>query len=247
MTDTVKNNSLDYADRNLQVSEKLWNIEQKLKEIYFFTDQQILDVFRHTTKYDILSKNTEEDVRVFEQVISDAEQKYAKIPMEISINEYLYQNLMSVESFNSEKRKQDIVDNIDTILDGQDTRIITYRDFIPNGTYSDELVVPNLQSYLEQHVNDFFVIHIDEDIAIDEKKKSKIKSKLIQHYLSRTRMMSGINFYVFVQKDGSKRLGIGTQKWTTGEANDYFFGELVKKNNATTVSIPLSSLIVDKK
>ena len=80
-------------------------------------------------------------------------------------------------------------------------------------------------------------------MLIDETNKSKIKSKLIQHYISRTRMMSGINFYVFVQKDSTKRLGIGTQKWTTGEANDYYFGELAKKNNATKVNIPLSSFI----
>ena len=151
-------------------------------------------------------------MHIFEQVISDVEQKYAKIPMEISINEYLYENLMSVESLDIEKRKKDIADNIDTILDGQGTRIITYRDFIPNGTYSDELVAPNMQSYLDQHVNDFFVVHIDENMVIDETNKSKIKSKLIQHYISRTRMMSGINFYVFVQKDSTKRLGIGTQK-----------------------------------
>jgi hypothetical protein len=215
--------------------------------VYFFTDQQILDVFRHNTKYDIFSKNTEEDVRIFEQVIADVEQKYAKIPMEISINEYLYQNLMSVESFDIEKRKQGIADNIDTILDGQGTRIITYRDFIPNGTYSDELVAPNLQNYLDQHINDFFLIHIDEDMVIDETNKSKINSKLVQHYISRTRMMTGINFYVFVQKDGAKKIVVGTQKGTTGETNNYYFGELAKKNNATTVNVPLSSLIVDKK
>ncbi len=238
MTDTI-----NYVDRNLRVWIKLWYIEQKLKEVYLFTDQQILDVFRHNIKDDILSKNTEDEVHIFEQVIADVELQYVKTPMEISINAYLYENLMSVEFFDSEKRKQDIIDNVDTTLDGQDTKVITYMDFLPNGTYSDELLAPNLQNYLDQHINDFFVIHIDEDMVIDETNKSKINSKLVQHYISRTRMMTGINFYVFVQKDGAKKIVVGTQKGTTGETNNYYFGELAKENNATKVTIPLSHFI----
>jgi hypothetical protein len=56
-------------------------------------------------------------------------------------------------------------------------------------------------------------------------------------------MMGGINFYVFIQKNWIKRIGVGVQKWTTGTTNDACFGDLAKKYNATKVTIPLSHFI----
>jgi hypothetical protein len=55
--------------------------------------------------------------------------------------------------------------------------------------------------------------------------------------------MSWINFYVFIQKDWTKRIAVGVQKGSTWTSNDIYFGELAEKYNATKVSIPLSKFV----
>lgn len=222
--------------RELKLANKLNVVEEKLKKVYFFTKEQIYDVF---------NKNTDHDWYFFEQIIRDVEQQYAKIPMGISVNEYLYTTLMSIENLDLEQRKQDIITTVGDILDGQNTRLLSYMDFIPSGTFSQDDAWKNMKEYVKNDVQDFFVIHIDEDVAIDtnnKKDKERITSKLIQHYISRSRM-SGINFFVFVQKNGMKRIAIWVQKWSTWTTNDEYFGDLAEKYTATKVNIPLSKFI----
>lgn len=233
-TDNRISNETKKGERKL--AQKLYAVEEKLKKTYLFTQQQLYDVFH---------KNTDQDWYFFEQIIRDVEQQYIKTPMWISINEYLYANLMSIEDLHLETRKQTIVDTIHDTLDWENTRTISYLDFLPNGTFSNDVAWKHMKEYVKNSIQDFFVIHIQEDVSVDKnnkENKNKITSKLIQQYISRSRM-SGINFYIFVQKDGTKRIGVGVQKWTTGTTNDIYFGDLAKKYNATKVTIPLSHFI----
>lgn len=222
--------------RELKLAKKLNKIEQMLKNIYFFTEDQIYDVF---------NKNTDSDWYFFEQIIRDVEQQYAKMQMDIPINEYLYENLMSINSLDITKRQEEITDNIHEILDWDDVKNLSYMDFLPHNTFSEEMAWKKMKEYVKQHVQDFFVVRIDEDVAINKESrqdKSRIDSKLIQKYISWS-SMQGINFFVFVQKDWTKRIAIGVQKGTTGTTNDFYFSDLAKKYNATKITIPLSHFI----
>ena len=72
-----------------QIIQEWAIIEEKLKKIYFFTEQQISSVFHQNHYRDILS---------FDQIIDDVELQYKNFPLGISINQYLYETLMSFET-----------------------------------------------------------------------------------------------------------------------------------------------------
>lgn len=174
----------------------------KLKKAYNFTVDQIHEVF---------NKNTDHDGYFYDQIIRDVEQQYAKIPMGIPIDEYLYETLMNIESLDMEKRQQEILSAIPAILDGKNTKVLSYMNFLPFGTFSEQEAWKGMKEYVKNNIQDFFVIHVDEDMPLKEDERSVISCKLVRTYLSRT-WKQGMNFYVFVQKDGVKSIAIGTQK-----------------------------------
>jgi len=211
-------------------------ISYLLRDVYSFTEQQLGEVLKY---------NMDSDVHVLYHAINDVNQQYNSIPLDIPINEYLYDVLMNITSVDEKKRNLTINNDICSLLDGDATRTISYRDFLPRNTFSDEDVPANMELYIQQHVKDFFIVHIDEDIQISSNNKSRLDSKMVQHYISWSRMM-WINFYVFVEKNGTKKIAVGVQKWSTWNSNDAHFGELFKKYNAQKFNIPLSSFLLKK-
>ncbi len=228
-----------YIEKNQEWEREWGDIEQKLRDIYFFTHQQISDVLK------IYNNNNQ---NIVNNILDDVENQYKNIPSDVSANEYLYANLMSIEFVDKKKKQQEIIDNKWEILDSKESKVVSYMNFLPNGQYNHEEIYLHLENYLTKQVQDFFVIHIKEDIVIDKenkKDKEKITSELVKRYIWRSRW-DGINFYVFVQKNGAKKIAIGTQKWTTWTSNDIFFWEIAKRNNVLYVTIPLSSFLKTK-
>ena len=219
--------------RTLKLHRKLENIKKELREVYFFKPEQIENV---------INKNIGDDAYLLEQIVRDVKKQYAKIPLAVPINEYLYDTLMEIEPLDIEKRKQDITSNVHDTLDGQNTKTISLSDFVPTKTFSQEDAWKKMKEYVKNEVQDFFVIHIDKDPAIEKADAEKITSKLIRHYLSQTRM-TGMNLYIFVQKDWTKAIAPWIQSWPRGIANDSYFGDLAKKYNATMVTLPLSHFL----
>jgi hypothetical protein len=66
--------------------------------------------------------------------------------------------------------------------------------------------------------------------------------KRIKHFLSYSESR-WINFYTFVQKDWKIKFAPGIFGWTTGRANDTYFGDIIKERNAQKIDISLSSLV----
>lgn len=200
-----------------------------LQKKYFFTEEQINEVLSKTAWCDILA---------LRNIVDDVVQQYAKVPMGMPIADYLYETLKSVEPLDIETKQKEIVNNVGNILDGNDTRVLSYNAFCDDAGRINHLI---------RSAMDFFVIHIDENIAIDKGPSGNIgtiNSNLIQQYLPRS-WLSGINFYVFVQKDGSKDIVVGIKKWTQGMSNDLFFADVAKKYHAISVSIPLSKFVIN--
>lgn len=236
MTDIDARNS---AKENFPLAQQFAAFSEDLRNIYFFTEEQIRNVFLKTKTHDI---------NLFHKIVDDVERQYTQISMGVSISDYLYENLMSIErigDWDMIKRKQEIISNIHDILDGPDSTIISYITFVPPGKVSEENIWEDLEAYFKSHVQDFFVVRIEENIVIEKnnkKDKEKMTSQLVQKYISQSRM-SGINFYVFIQKNGKKRIGVGIQKWTCWSNDDILFGELAKKYEVTKVCIPLSRFV----
>ncbi|HBB04479.1 TPA: hypothetical protein DCZ39_06380 [Patescibacteria group bacterium] len=154
-------------------------IDAKLKNVYFFTQQQINTVF------DKFQEHDSNDFHVIDKIINDVEQKYRTIPYDTHINDYLYETLMSVEDRQSENIQniyQDVFDHPEKYIDVPHNDIIHYNNFKKPNQSSDEVIYDTIRTYIEQYVQIFFLIHIHEDISLSDTGKKKLP-KNIQNFL----------------------------------------------------------------
>ena len=230
---------LDTKNPEVQKITHEWSIlQEKLKNIYFFTEQQLNDVF---------NKNSEPDILLFDQIINDVEKVYQKIPWEISINEYLYETLMHIEDKSSasldEAKYRDVLNTIDTYV-GKDAQMIQYNYFGNSSLWDDDAIHENIKTYIQNSVKDFFLIHIDEDRFLSDEDKNHLPGTIKN--LLRYSEHRWINLYAFVQKDWKIKVAAWVFGWSTGRGNDTYFGDVVKELSAKKIDIALSSLVLTK-
>lgn len=221
--------------RELKLAKKLNNIEQMLKNIYFFTEDQLCNVF---------NKNTDNDWYFFEQIICDVEQQYTKTPMDIPINEYLYENLMSIEDKTSEvidqQKYREILNHPEKYIDVNFSHIYSYSDFEKFSDENKNSVDENIRDYIYRGVDEMFILRINEDLVSDKDKK-KLPHR-IQHLL-RFSEYRWINLYTFVQKNWLIKIVPGVFGGSAWRANDAYFGDIFKDMDAKKYEIWLSSLV----
>ena len=103
-----------------QQTSSINSLQDTLKKIYFFTDQQIADVLAQGI-----------DDHLLEHIVFDVEAKYKITPLEISINDYLYEALMNIQTIDAKDRNHEIMNIIDTILDEKNITKLVYTQFLP--------------------------------------------------------------------------------------------------------------------
>ncbi|EKD24841.1 MAG: hypothetical protein ACD_80C00147G0015 [uncultured bacterium (gcode 4)] len=226
-------------DENTIKTLEQWHvIDAKLKNVYFFTQQQINTVF------DKFQEHDSNDFHVIDKIINDVEQKYRTIPYDTHINDYLYETLMSVEDRQSENIQniyQDVFDHPEKYIDVPHNDIIHYNNFKKPNQSSDEVIYDTIRTYIEQYVQIFFLIHIHEDISLSDTGKKKLP-KNIQNFLKYSEYR-WINFYVFIQNDWQIKIAPGVFGWSTWRANDAIFGKIISESDAKKITLPLSSLL----
>ncbi len=228
------------TSKNIEAQEIVdqWSIvKEKLKKIYFFTEQQLNEVF---------DTNAERDILFFDQIIADVEQKYTSdhISFEIPINEYLYETLTHIEDKSwdavDESMYRDALTNIDKYI-GKNAQMIQYDSFQKSRESWDMAIRENIINYIQNSVKDFFLIHIDQDINVSDEEKDTLPGTIKN--LLKYSEFRWINFYVFVQKDGKIAFVPWVFGWSTWRANDSYFGDIFKQLAAKKVDIALSSLV----
>ena len=219
-----------------QIIQEWAIIEEKLKKIYFFTEQQISSVFHQNHYRDILS---------FDQIIDDVELQYKNFPLGISINQYLYETLMSFETPSLETIEENMYRGIlnlpEKYIDVSYSHIINYDYFKKSCKDTNECVCQNIKTQIEKHIQDFFLVHVDEDCFLSDKDKHRLP-KTIDHFLWFSEY-KWINFYIFVQKNWDIRLVPGVSGWSTWRANDVYFGEVFDSLHAKKITLALSSFV----
>jgi|GEM_PF-4131020 len=211
------NDGAETKRKERKLANKIYAVEELLKKKYFFTQEQL---------YDILHKNTDHDGYFYEQIIHDVEQKFtsSSLPQGASINEYLYQSLMNIEPLDMREREQYIINSTHDILYARDTQILSYDQFV-RPDLNNDIVRKQLKTYVKDDVQDFFVLHINED---------DLHGLTLPHTM--LDFSNGTSLYVFVQKD-SYRFVV---KYPADGVHPNRLDSLANKYNATTVTIPLS-------
>jgi hypothetical protein len=127
--------------------------------------------------------NAESDILLFDQIINDVEEEYQTIHVDVSINEHLYTALTSIETKTSvtldEGIYRDVLNNIEEYI-GNNAQMIQY-DYFRSLRETD--IGENIKTYIHNCVQDFFVIHIDQDINLSDEEKNTLP-KRIKHFLS---------------------------------------------------------------
>ena len=221
--------------RELKFANNLHAVENKLRKVYFFTEEQI---------YDIFNKKTDQDWYFFEKIIRDVEQQYAKTSMDIPINDYLYETLMSIEDKTPDivydQKYREILNNPKKYIEVDISHILQYDHFKKSYEMDDTLVHDTIVDYIKNHVQEFFLLRIDEESL--SKKDIKKLPKCIQNWL-RFSEYRGINLYTFVQKNWLIKIAPWVFGWSMWRANDSYFGEVFNEQKAPIIKIALSSLI----
>lgn len=70
----------------------------------------------------------------------------------MSITDCLYENFMSIENVDSKERQEKFTDMFYKIRDWDDIKNISYMDFLPANTLSEESASKYMKEYLKQHV-----------------------------------------------------------------------------------------------
>lgn len=83
------NDIISSIKEKFPVVQQLAAFSEDLRKIYFFTEEQIRNVFMKT-KY--------HDINIFNQIVADTEKQYSASPQNVSIGECLYKNLMSIKN-----------------------------------------------------------------------------------------------------------------------------------------------------
>lgn len=177
-------NNISSSDKDLfvrdantiKIVEQWHTIDAKLKKIYFFTEQQLNDVFEKFQEHDT------DDLHVIDKIINDVEQKYRTIAYNTPLNQYLYETLMSVEEVSSKNMDrdpyQDVIDHPEKYIDVPHTHTIHYNNFKKPSQFTDENVYQNIKTYIEKYVQDFFLIHINEDHSLSDQDKQKLPKSI---------------------------------------------------------------------
>jgi len=170
--------SASLRKKEIKLANKQSSAEEKLIKNYFFTQKQIAA---------ILDKHSDRDAQFYNQIIRDVEQQYATVPMDVPINEYLYDTLMSIQPLHKKPRKHRILRDISRILAQDDQEILSYEQFIPS-EFTEDDIEDYLKKYIKNDVLDFYVVSIDD--------AGELPTNLINNDLK-----PGMDLYVFVQKD----------------------------------------------
>ena len=122
--------------------------------------------------------------------------------MDIPINDYFYETLMSIEDKTPDivydQKYREILNNPKKYIEVDITHILQYDHFKKSYEMDDTLVHDTIVDYIKNHVQEIFLLRIDEESL--SKKDIKKLPKCIQNWL-RFSEYRGINLYTFVQKN----------------------------------------------
>ncbi len=227
-------NTRNSAKENFTLAQQFAAFSEDLRNIYFFTEEQIRNVFLKTKTHDI---------NIFNQIVADVEKQYTISPMEMPISDYLYKNLMSIEDITQEvidqQKYREILNHPEKYIEVDISHVLQYGDFKKSYNADDDLVHNTIINYIQKHVQEIYLLHIEEELL--SQKDIKKLPKRIQNRL-RFSEYRGINLYTFVQKNWEVKIAPWVFGWSMWRANDSYFGEVFNEYKAPVVRIALSSL-----
>lgn len=229
------NDTITSIQEKFPVVQEIAAFSENLRKVYFFTEEQIRNVFMKT-KY--------HDIHIFNQIVADVEKQYAISPMEIPISDCLYKNLMSIEDKTPEvidqQKYREILNQPEKYIDVDFSHIYSYSDFEKASDKNEKSVYEHIKSYICNSVDEIFILRINEDLLSDKDKK-KLPNR-IQHLL-RFSEYRWINLYTFIQKNWLIKIVPGVFGGSAWRANDAYFGDIFNEMNAKKYEIWLSSLV----
>lgn len=211
----------------------IMKLKKKLMSQYFFTCEQINEVFTRNP-----------DIAILEQIVDDVEQQYESYSFDKKslIGEYLYQALLCKDYIKN--TSQEILDDIYNILDTSNpdtTKIITCEDFKPL-FHVNEWVWKNMLSYMDNHINDFFVINIQNDIGLPPiEHNDEVDIDIVKKYFSDPCL--SVSFYVFLEKSWIKKIAVHTEMSSWSRENGFYFSKLAEVFGVNQVDVPLSRFV----